>query len=122
VCHVNVRSCGSSGGDALVGLVLAGGAVVMVVSVVGSVITAVAAVLSTALWALAVLGGVGVLATAGVAVTREVLAYRADRREELWVLAQLAARGIPVPPPTRPRSAIPAAGRPVLVSTGRGAR
>jgi hypothetical protein len=42
-----------------------------VVSVIGSVIRAVAAVLSTALWALAVLGGVGVLSTAGVAVTRE---------------------------------------------------
>ena len=122
MCQVNVRSCGSAGGDALVGLVMAGGAVAVVVSVIGSVITAVAAVLSTALWALAVLGGVGVLATAGVAVTREVLAYRADRREELWVLAQLAARGISTPPSTCARSAVSATGRPVLVWAGRGAR
>ena len=38
MCQVNVRSCGNSGRDALVGVVLAGGAVALVVSVVGSVI------------------------------------------------------------------------------------
>ncbi len=98
MCQVNVRSCGGSGGGAVVGLALAGGAVALVVSVIGSVVTAVAALLSTLLWALAVVGGVGVLAAAGVAVTREVLAYRADRREQQVLLARLAARGIPVPP------------------------
>jgi hypothetical protein len=122
MCQVHVRSCGSSGGDTLAGLALAGGAVALVVSVIGSVITALAALLSTALWALAVLGGVGMLATAGVGVIREVLAYRADRREELWVLAQLAARGIPAPALTCARPAVPAAGRAVLVFAGRGAR
>ena len=122
MCQVNVRSCGSSGSGALVGLALAGGAVALVVSAISSVVAAVVALLSTVLWTLAVVGGVGVLAAAGVAVTREVLAYRADQREQLLLLARLAARGIPVPPPIRPRAAVPAAGRPTLMSAGRGTR
>jgi hypothetical protein len=124
MCQVNVNSCGGSGGGALVGLAVAGGAVALVVSVISSVVTAVVALLSTVLWTLAVVGGVGMLAAAGVAVTREVLAYRADQREQLVLLARLAARGIAVPAAstTGSGSAIPAGGRPALVTAKRGAR
>jgi hypothetical protein len=126
MCQVKVRSCGSSGGGALAGLALMVGAGALVVSVIGSVLASVAALLSTAVWALAVVGGMGVLAAAGVAVTREVLWYRADRREDLLVLAQLAARGIPAPPAgvgaRPPRAAIPAAGYPALAGDRAGAR
>ena len=73
MCQVKVRSCGSSGGGALLGVALVIGAGALVVSVLCSVLASVAALLSTAVWALAVVGGMGVLAAAGVAVTREVL-------------------------------------------------
>jgi hypothetical protein len=125
MCQVKVRSCGSSNGGVLAGLSLVVGAGAVVVSVIGSVLASVAALLSTAVWALAVVGGIGVLAAAGVAVTREVLWYRADRREERWVLAQLAARGISVAPAgvaRPPRAAIPAAGYPALAGDRAGAR
>ena len=126
MCQVKVRSCGSSGDVSLAGLALVVGAGALVVSVIGSVLASVAALLSTAVWALAVVGGMGVLAAAGVAVTREVLWYRADRREDLLVLAQLAARGIPAPPAevvARPsRAAILAAGYPALAGDRAGAR
>jgi hypothetical protein len=93
MCQVKVsHSCGGGGGAALVvvGLVVVAGTVAV------SLASAVAAVLSTLVWAMAAVGGLGVLATAGVWALREVLAYRADRREDAQVRLLLAARGIPI--------------------------
>ena len=72
-------------------------------------VASVAALLSTLVWALAVVGGLGVLGATGVYVTREVLAYRADRRTPSGCWLQLAARGIPVQPARRRPAPAPAA-------------
>jgi hypothetical protein len=93
MCQVKVsHSCGGGGGAALVvvGLVVVAGTVVV------SLAPAVVAVLSTLVWAVAAVGGLGVLATAGVWALREVLAYRADRWEDEQVRLLLAARSLPI--------------------------